>query len=137
MKTLAIFTCSLLCSVSAWSDIAVVVGKSSAVATIDAAELERVFTGKSKSLGGSEVEPINQAENSSTTEEFNRLALNKSNSQVKAYWSKLVFTGKGQIPKAVNSDAEMIATLKNDPKAIGYVDAAAVSSDVKVLMTLK
>ena len=59
--------------------------------------------------------------------------LNKSGSQLKSYWSKLVFTGKGTPPKVVANDAEVISLISANPNLIGYIDAAAVTGTVKVI----
>jgi len=67
------------------------------------------------------------------TEVFRQSALKKSNSQFKSYWSKLAFTGKGTPPKEVNSAADMINAVKADASAIGFIDSAAVTGDVKVV----
>ena len=83
--------------------------------------------------GGGQAIPINLSSNSPSTNEFNEKALNKSNSQLKAYWSKLVFTGKGTPPKEVDSDAEMLSLISNNPSFIGYIDSSAVTDAVKVV----
>jgi ABC-type phosphate transport system substrate-binding protein len=67
--------------------------------------------------------------------DFEKKVLNKSASQIKAYWSKLVFTGKGTPPKEVSSDAEVINLIKSNPNLIGYVDESSVTGDVKVIAT--
>ncbi|MCV2886203.1 phosphate ABC transporter substrate-binding protein [Aestuariibacter sp. AA17] len=89
---------------------------------LDQASISRIFLGKAKSFpSGSSAVPINLEESSATTEEFNSKVLNKSSSQLKAYWSKLVFTGKGTPPKTVSSDAEMINLIANNPNMIGFI----------------
>ncbi|GAB1259242.1 phosphate ABC transporter substrate-binding protein [Aurantivibrio plasticivorans] len=137
MKKLLIFIMTLFMPIAVVAEVAVVVAASSPLSSIDLKELEKLYLGKSKSLGDVSVSALNQVDSSDVTTEFNRVLLNKSNSQVKAYWSKLVFTGKGTPPKEFNSDSEVIQALKNDSSAIGYIDAGAVSGDVKVLTTLK
>ncbi|MFT6529489.1 MAG: ABC-type phosphate transport system substrate-binding protein [Psychrosphaera sp.] len=122
-----------LASVAAQAEIAVVVHPSNA-SDIDSSALSRIFLGKSKSFSsGDQAVPINQEESNSATDEFNSKVLKKSGSQLKAYWSKLVFTGKGTPPKAVSNDAEVISLVSTNPNLIGYVDAASVTGDVKVI----
>lgn len=117
----------------AQAEIAVVVHPSNA-ASLDASNVSRIFLGKMKSFpGGGQAVPINQAEGAAATTEFNDKVLNKSGSQLKAYWSKLVFTGKGTPPKAVSGDAEVLKLVSSNPNVIGYVDAASVTPDVKVI----
>ena len=59
-----------------------------------------------------------------------------SESQLKSYWSKLVFTGKGQPPRDVQTDAEMIELVAGNPNIIGYVDISSVTDKVKVLTSI-
>ena len=54
-------------------------------------------------------------------------------SQLKAYWSKLVFSGQGQPPKVVESSAEILTLVAANPNMIGFVDAAEVTPNVKVV----
>jgi ABC-type phosphate transport system substrate-binding protein len=80
--------------------------------------------------------PIDQAEGSPIRAEFYHKVADKDPAQVKAIWSKLVFTGKGTPPKEYNSDAEVRKAVAADPKAIGYISKAAVDDTVKVILTL-
>lgn len=117
----------------AQGDIAVVVHPSNSSA-LEAADIERIFTGKKRSFpDGSQAVPVNQVDNSTATAEFNDKVLGRSSSQLKAYWSKLVFTGKGTPPKEVDADAEVISLVANNPNIIGYVSSSAVTDKVKVV----
>jgi ABC-type phosphate transport system substrate-binding protein len=44
-----------------------------------------------------------------------------------------VFTGKAEAPIQVADYSAVINAVKSDANAIGYVDASAVTGDVKVL----
>jgi ABC-type phosphate transport system substrate-binding protein len=103
--------------------------------TINKEDLSRVFLGKAKSLdGGHKVTPLNLPEGNATREEFNDKVLGKNDSQLKSYWSKLIFTGKGQPPKEIGSDREVKQLIAADSGLIGYIDAASVDDSVKVLV---
>ncbi|GHB77624.1 hypothetical protein GCM10008107_29030 [Psychrosphaera saromensis] len=133
LKTKLCVTILGLTSVFAQAEIAVVVHPSNASA-IDSSSISRIFLGKKKSFdGGGQAVPITQDASSAATDEFNSKVLNKSGSQIKSYWSKLVFTGKGTPPKVVANDAEVIKLISADPTLIGYVDASAVTGAVKVI----
>ncbi|CCQ09263.1 ABC-type phosphate transport system, periplasmic component [Pseudoalteromonas luteoviolacea B = ATCC 29581] len=123
----------LFASMAATADVSVIVHPSNA-STIDASTIEKIYTGKVKAFpDGSKVTPIRLAEGNPISEEFNSKALNKSSSQLKAYWSKLIFTGKGTPPDEVNSDAEMLKLVAANPDHIGFVSSSAVTGDVKVV----
>ena len=59
----------------------------------------------------------------------------KDAAQVKAVWTRLIFTGKATPPKEVASSADVKKAVASDPKAIGYMEKGAVDSSVKVVFT--
>ena len=125
---------SLLTSGFAFSETAVIVSASNGNSTIDKATIAKIFLGKSKSFpDGSAATPIDQNDGSSTKDAFNSSILGKSASQLKSYWSRLIFTGKGTPPKQSGDDAAVKALVAGDAKLIGYIDASAVDSSVKVV----
>ena len=60
----------------------------------------------------------------------------KDAAQLNAYWSRLIFTGKGEPPKKVADNTDVLALVAANPNIIGYVDASAVNSTVKVLLRI-
>jgi len=126
---------SMLLSTPAWSEVAVIVHPSVGDSA-STSDISRIFLGKAKSLpGGTKVIPVNLERGSATREEFNEKVLGKSGSQLKSYWSRLVFTGKAQPPKDTGTDKDVIDLIKSNPNIIGYVSADKVTADVKVLAT--
>jgi ABC-type phosphate transport system substrate-binding protein len=69
--------------------------------------------------------------------EFYAKVIGKDEAQVKARWSKLVFTGKGSAPKELPSGADVVKAVAADPHAIGYVDSSFVNITVKIILTVK
>lgn len=133
MKKLFFLGC-LLFSTVANAEIAVIVHPSNAN-ELDKNVITRIYTGKAKSFpNGEQAVPVNQADGN-TTDAFNKSVLNKSTSQLRAYWSKLIFTGKGAPPKVVDSEAEILQLVATNPNIIGYVDAGSVDGSVKVVAT--
>ncbi|KTF16592.1 hypothetical protein [Pseudoalteromonas sp. H105] len=100
--------------------------------SFDQSEIAKFFLGKAKSFSdGNQAVPINQEDSSSARKEFDSNVLSKSGSQLKAYWSKLIFTGKGSPPKEVSNDSDVIDLISKNPSMIGYVDAASLNDTVK------
>lgn len=130
-----ILGCSLLTS-AAYAEIAVIVNPANANA-VEVDEIKRIFLGKQSSFAdGSVATPLDQGEGSTVVDEFNQKVLSRSSSQLKAYWSKLIFTGKGKPPEKLGSDADVVKAVASGADKIGYVDASAVDGSVKVLMKL-
>ena len=118
---------------TAFAEVAVIVHPSNA-ASLDQAEITRLFTGRGATFNnGTKATPLNLAESAAARGDFDTKVLGKSSSQMKASWSKLVFTGKGTPPKELASDAEVKAAVAADATAIGYIDAASVDATVKVV----
>lgn len=132
-KTLISAFVLLLLSKCAIADVVIVVHPSNTDA-INAKVLQRIFLGKEKKFpNGSPSVPVNQTNDSQVRQSFDSEVLGRTSSQVSAYWSKLVFTGKGIPPKEVANDAEVIELVSQNPSVIGYIDSASVTDAVKVL----
>ena len=117
--------------------IAVVVHPSNQT-TMTQDDLVRMYTGKLSTFpDGASAVPVNLAVSEAVRGDFDQKALGRSSAQVKAYWSKLVFTGKGTPPKEVDSASEVLNLVANNPNIIGYVAADSVSDNVKVLLTIE
>ncbi|MBL4583444.1 MAG: phosphate ABC transporter substrate-binding protein [Pseudomonadales bacterium] len=130
-----VLTAILVFSTNVFAEISVIVHPSNEAALSKKAA-SKIFLGKSKKFadGGSAI-PIEQADGSSSRKAFHAGITQKKSSQLKAYWSRIIFTGKGQPPKEVSDDAAVIALVSKDPKMIGYVDSASVNDSVKVVLT--
>jgi ABC-type phosphate transport system substrate-binding protein len=81
--------------------------------------------------------PIDQSEASAVRVEFYTKAVAKSPAQMKAYWSKLIFTGKGRPPKEVADSTTVKKLIAENPNLIGYIDRSALDASVKVVVTVK
>ena len=124
----------VLFSMQSFAEIAVVVHPSSSVQELSADEVSRLFLGKAKSFpGGAQAVPVNQDEGNPARTKFNDVVCKKNSSQYKAYWSQLVFTGKGTPPKDAGDDAAVKALVAANPNMIGYIDSASVDASVKVV----
>ncbi|MFC0120168.1 phosphate ABC transporter substrate-binding protein [Pseudoalteromonas xiamenensis] len=131
MKRL-LFAATILFSATTIAEVAIIVHPSNSN-TFSESDLKNLYLGKKKTFpDGSEAIPLNLEEGGDGRTYFNQTALEKSDAQLKAYWSKLVFTGKGTPPKEVTQD-EMVKLVSSNPSTIGYVDASAVSDAVKVI----
>ena len=120
-------------SISVFAEVVVIVHPSND-ATLSKKVVQRIYLGKEKKFpNGKEVLPVNQISSSAARESFDSDTLGRSTTQVAAYWSKLVFTGKGIPPKELDNDAAVIAIVADKPNAIGYIDSASVTGAVKAV----
>lgn len=124
-------TAAALSALPAQAETVVIVSQKNPATRMFAEQASQFFLGKSNMFT-----PIDQAEGSHIRNEFYQKLTDKDAAQVKAIWSKLVFTGKATPPKEYKSSAEVKKAVADDPKAIGYIDKSAVDDSVKVILTL-
>jgi len=110
------------------AELVVVVNAKNPVASMTAEQITQIFLGKSTSLT-----PFDQTESSPIRNEFYKKVADKESSQVKAIWSKLIFTGKGTPPKEFTSSADVKKAVANDVNSIAYIEKSAVDVSVKVV----
>jgi len=97
-------------------------------------QLVDIFLGKAARFpDGSQAVPIDQSEGTPARDEFYTRIAGKSAAQMKAYWSKIIFTGRGQPPKAVSSSSEAKKLLGANPNTIGYIDSKLVDDTLRVV----
>jgi len=128
-----IFAALLLAAAApAFAETVVIVNPANPATRMFSEQAAQFFLGKSAMFT-----PIDQAEGSHIRNDFYQKIADKDAAQVKAIWSKLVFTGKATAPKEMKSNAEVKKAVAADPKAIGYIDKSAVDDTVKVILTLQ
>jgi hypothetical protein len=117
----------------ATADVVAVVSVRSPINVLSASQVVDIFLGKARNFpDGTPAVPIDQAENSTARDEF-YLRVGKSAAQIKAYWSKIIFTGRGQPPPTAPNGIEIRKRIVGNPTAIGYIDRSLVDSTVKVV----
>jgi len=105
----------------------VVIGHPSAAA-LTKEQVADIFLGKNLSMT-----PVDQAEAAPIRAEFYKLVTGRDTAQVKAVWSRLVFSGKAQPPKELPDSAAVKKAVAADPKVVGYIEKTAVDASVKVI----
>ncbi|MEH6478862.1 MULTISPECIES: phosphate ABC transporter substrate-binding protein [Pseudoalteromonas] len=134
MKKLILASALSLCSFGAVAEVAVIVNPGNANA-LDAETIKKIYLGKAKSFdNGNKVNPATQ-NGTAIADEFNSKVVGKSSSQLNAYWSKLVFTGKGTPPEKFDSDQAVIDFVAANGDSIGYIDSNKATDKVKVIAT--
>jgi ABC-type phosphate transport system substrate-binding protein len=121
---------ALFLALPAMAEVVVVVNPKAAEASMTKDQVAQYFLGKSGAMS-----PIDQPESAPARAEFYKKVTDKDASQVKALWSKLVFTGKATMPKEAADSAAVKKLVASDPKAIGYIEKSAVDASVKVIYT--
>ncbi len=117
-----------------WSAVAVVTHPSTPIATLTRDQATNIFLGKSSNFPeGTKAIAVDQTEGEVSRTVFYKKVVKKDASQLNAYWARLIFTGKGQPPKTVLDDDEVLEFISTTPNSLGYISQDAVDDNVKVL----
>jgi ABC-type phosphate transport system substrate-binding protein len=128
-KITVVLAVNLMLVAVAQADV-VVIGNLAA-ATMSKDEVSQFFLGKNQAM-----KPVDRSSSDPIKAQFYQKLSGQDLSQVKATWSRLVFTGKASAPKELPDAAAVKKAVAADPKAIGYIDKSEVDATVKVLLTL-
>ena len=128
----AAFTASAIAQAGA-ADGLIVIGHPNLPA-LDAATLEKVYTGKVVEVGGVSVTAINAQSGSATRTRFLQAYLKQDEEKYTAYWIVRRYIGKGAPPREIAGSAAIIDFVKSTPGAIAYIDEADATPGVRVLL---
>lgn len=118
--------------------VAVIVHPTAPVDRLTVDQIAQVFLQIRALPGGALMTPLDLPEGEPVRVQFVERVLGKNEQQLRSYWSRIIFTGKGQPPRSVNSAAEVVKMVASTPGFIGYVDAKeVVAGKVKVLYQIQ
>jgi hypothetical protein len=121
---------------AASADVVAVVSSKSPITILSKNQVMDIFFGRrTRFPDGSSAVPIDQSEGSAVRDAFYGKIAGMSPAQVKAFWSRENFTGRGQPPKTVASSLEAKKVLAAAPNTIGYIDESLVDSSVRVVLS--
>jgi hypothetical protein len=95
-------------------------------------QIANVYLGRSNDL-----KPLDLPESSPARQFFYKKATDRDAAQVKAVWSRIVFTGQGKPPKELADATAVKKAVAADPKAIGYILKSDVDPSVKVILSFE
>jgi hypothetical protein len=136
MKTHYFYALSLSLMIGASMDSHAVAGEMVAVMGPAAVPLTKdqvadVFLGRSTQL-----KPVDLLESSVDREDFYKKATGRDMAQVRAVWARLIFTGRGKLPKELPDAAAVKKAVAADPNLVGYIQKSDIDASVKVVFSL-
>lgn len=131
-KVIAMMAFSAAYATAAHAEIVVVVGAKAGKGPMTSEQVTDVFLGRDNSM-----EPVDLSDSTTVRNDFYTKVTGKDAAQVKALWTKLIFTGKATPPKIASSAAEVKNAVAADSKAIGYLNKSDVDGSVKVVLTIE
>lgn len=116
--------------------VVVIANKSVPVDTLSKTDLVDFYTGDIKKWNDKQpVILFDLKVNGEAKDAFYKF-LGKSPSRMKSIWLKKMLSGEGEPPASLNSEEELLKKVVATPGAIGYVDHARVSEEVKILVAV-
>lgn len=124
---------------SAWAgELVVIVSAKSAVSSLRAEQVADIFLGQiGRFPGGSEAVALDQRIGSAERDEFYAKVASKTPPLLKAYWSKMIFTGRGQPPKEASDSVSVRRMVAENPALIGYIDKSALDPSVRAVLVVR
>ncbi len=117
---------------SVMADIVIIVHPSNA-AVIDQTSVKKIFMGRTKTFSNGEKAIPLDVEAGDIRKTFLKKYLQKDQSAIDSYWSRMIFTGGGTPPKSYATEDDIKKLVANNPNAIGYIDSAKADKTVKVI----
>lgn len=137
LKTVIILTLFIFgFSSTSFAGVAVIVHPSN-TSVVDQWQIRRMFLDKlHKFPNGRVTIPLDLPTGNATRTLFYEKVIKKNESEVNAYWSRMLFSAKGKPPKVVSTSAMVKELVAENPNLLAYINSDDVDSSVKVLLVV-
>ena len=81
--------------------------------------------------------PLDLPKGDETRSAFYSLVAGKNEDNMLAYWSRLVFTGKGTPPETAADNQELQYLLSRNPDLVGYISESDLDADFNLKVVFK
>lgn len=137
-QLLAALLLALLAPGAGAGELVVIVSAKNPIAALRADQVADIFLAQVGHFpDGADAAALDQAVGSPLRNEFYAKVAAKSPALVKAYWAKMIFTGRGQPPKEAPNSAAVRKLVADNPALIGYIDKSALDASVKPVLTVQ
>lgn len=116
------------------ADIAVVVHKDSKLERLSKEDVADLFLGKTRQSHDITLTPLDSLD-TALRERFYQTVADMSAIRVKAYWSRIVFSGQGRPPQAIPA-TNISLHLTGEPDKLTYVPTEQVTPEMKIVLSL-
>jgi ABC-type phosphate transport system substrate-binding protein len=136
-KLLCCLVLALLAGTGAAADLVVVVSARSPVTTLRAEQVADLFLSEATRFpDGGEAVALDLPIGSPLRDEFYLKVANRSPALMKAYWTKKIFTGRGQPPRELPNSQAVRKLVADNPTLIGYIERSALDASVRPVMVV-
>ncbi len=119
-------------------ELIVIVSAKNPLTALTTEQASDIFLGQSLRFpNGAEVAALDQGVGAPIRDEFYAKLTGKSPALIKAYWAKMIFTGRAQPPREVDNNLAMRKMVADNPGLIGYIDKSALDPSVKAVLVIR
>ncbi|WP_409449972.1 hypothetical protein [Aromatoleum sp.] len=116
--------------------IVIVAGAASTISELSKEQAEQLYLGRASTLRGGTPVSLADLPPGPTRDRFYAKLTGKNPSQIRAYWSRMVFTGRALPPREVTDAEQLRSLLAANPDLIGYLPVTAADDRLKILLRL-
>jgi|TARA_R110002050_G_scaffold235567_2_gene371437 ABC-type phosphate transport system substrate-binding protein len=125
----------MLLSTSVLGNVVVVVNKDSLITSLNDVQVANIFLARTNRFpNGEKSKPI-ELKQGRTRLHFYQNISGKTPKQLTAYWTTLVFSGKGRPPKSFTDYNKFLKTFSLESGAITYLELSQVTENMKIVYT--
>lgn len=127
----------LLAGATSAAELVVVVSARSPVTTLRAEQVADIFLSEATRFpDGGEVVALDLPIGSPLRDDFYLKVANRTPALMKAYWTKRIFTGRGQPPRELPNSQAVRKLVADNPTLIGYIDRSALDASVRPVLVV-
>lgn len=127
----------LLAGAAAAAELIVVVSARSPITALRADQVADIFLSEATRFpDGGEVVALDLPIGSPLRDDFYLKVANRTPALMKAYWTKKIFTGRGQPPRELPNSQAVRKLVADNPTLIGYIDRSALDSSVRPVLVV-
>jgi ABC-type phosphate transport system substrate-binding protein len=128
----------LACGSASAADLVVIVSARAPVATLRADQVADIFLSESNRFpDGGEATPVDQQIGTVLRDEFYEKLARRSPALMRAYWTKMIFTGRGQPPREAPGNTAVKKLVAENPGMIGYIERSALDPTVRAVLMVR
>jgi ABC-type phosphate transport system substrate-binding protein len=123
---------------NASAELVVIVSARNPAPSLNNDQIAAIFLGQSGRFpDGAEAVALDQRIGSQERNQFYQQVAGKTPALLKAHWSKMVFTGRGQPPREAPDNVAVKRMVADNPSMIGYIERSALDASVRPILVLR
>jgi ABC-type phosphate transport system substrate-binding protein len=137
LKTACLLLGLLLTVAVQAGELVVIVSARSAVTALRSEQVAELFLAESARFpDGSEATAVDLLPGDAQRDEFYLKVAKRTPALMKAYWTKRIFTGRGQPPRELPNSLAVRKLVAENPGMIGYVDRSTLDASVRAVLVV-